>query len=55
MREPDCEHQPPVAELTRAAEWLLKHTNSETFDLPAIRGRVGKIPVAGWLKQYPGN
>jgi hypothetical protein len=55
MREPDCEHQPPVAELTRAAEWLLKHTNSETFDLPAIRERVGKIPVAGWLKQYPGN
>jgi acetyl esterase/lipase len=55
MREPDCEHQPPTGELTRAAEWLLKRTNSETFDLPAIRERVGKVPVAGWLKQYPGN
>jgi hypothetical protein len=52
MREPDCEHQPPTEELTRAAEWLLKHTNSETFDLPAIRERVAKVPVAGWLKQY---
>lgn len=55
MREVECEHQPPTEELNRAAEWLLRHTNSQTFDLTAIRDRVGRVPVAGWLRQYKGN
>lgn len=55
MREAECEHQPPNDELTTAAEWMLKKTNSQAFDLAAIRDRVSKVPVAGWLKQYKGN
>jgi len=55
MREANCDHQVPMDELTRAADWLLRKTNTQTFDLPAIRDRVAKVPVAGWLKQYPGN
>lgn len=55
MRESECEHQPPTDELNRAAEWLSKYTNSQTFDLQTIRDRVGKVPVAGWLRQYGGN
>jgi predicted esterase len=55
MREPECEHQPPNEELTRAAEWMLKKSNTQTFDLAALRDRVSKVPVAGWLRQYKGN
>lgn len=55
MHEVDSDHQPPNAEITKAAEWLLRQRNKQTFDLNALKERVGKLPVPGWLKQYEGN
>lgn len=55
MREADCGHQPPTEELTKAAEWVMKYSNKQEFDLVALRDHVSKLPVAGWLKKYEGN
>jgi acetyl esterase/lipase len=55
MRDPDCTHQIPNDEIGKAADWLLQHANKQEFDLKALKERVGKLPVARWLKQYEGN
>ena len=55
MHEVDCGHQPPNEEIAKATEWLLPHTNNQDFDLKALKDRISKLPVAGWLKQYDGN
>ena len=55
MCEKDCPHQLPNEEIDKAAVWILKYENTQEFDLKAIKERVGKMPVPGWLKQYEGN
>jgi hypothetical protein len=55
MCEPDCGHQLPTPEIAKAADWLLQHTNPGKFDMKAMKARVEKMPVPGWLKQYEGN
>jgi pimeloyl-ACP methyl ester carboxylesterase len=55
MREPDCAHQLPNDEISKAAEWLLQHVNKQEFDLNVLKDRVEKLPVAKWLRQYEGN
>ena len=55
MCEPDCGHQLPTAEISKAADWLLQYSNKQEFDLKALKERVEKLPVPGWLKQYEGN
>jgi len=55
MHEVDCGHQPPNEELAKAAEWILQYTNKQEFELKALKERIEKLPVAGWLKQYDGN
>jgi pimeloyl-ACP methyl ester carboxylesterase len=53
--ELDCGHQLPTAEMSKAADWLLEHSNRQEFDLKALKARVEKLPVPSWLKQYEGN
>jgi len=55
MREADCGHQPPNDEITKAADWILQYSNKQEFDLKALKERISKLPVPGWLKQYEGN
>lgn len=55
MCEKDCPHQLPNEEIDKAAAWMLKYENGQEFDLKAIRARIEKMPVPGWLKQYEGN
>ncbi|MGD0088748.1 MAG: dienelactone hydrolase family protein [Planctomycetota bacterium] len=55
MHEVDCGHQPPNEEITKAADWVLQYTNKQDFDLKALKERIAKLAVPGWLKQYEGN
>ena len=55
MKELDCAHQLPTEEFGKAFEWMMQYTNKQDFDLKAVKERVSKLPVPGWLKQYSGN
>lgn len=55
MKELDCDHQIPKQETTKAAQWIMRHSNKQSFDMKVLKERVGKLPVAKWLKQYEGN
>jgi pimeloyl-ACP methyl ester carboxylesterase len=55
MQELDCGHQPPNDAIAKAVDWMLPKTNKESFELKALKERVGKLAVPKWLKQYEGN
>ena len=48
-------HVIPIEEFSKALEWMMPYSNKQEFDLKAMKERINKLPVPGWLKQYEGK